>query len=312
VRNPLQSRVKGTGLGLPLCRRLAGLLGGEITLESTPGEGSIFTVTLPVRYGPVVEAPAPIEEPAVLDPDQLPVLVVEDQNDEQLVYAKVLKNTSYAVVAARSLDQARDALARQRPAAIVLDVQLGYETTWKWLGELKSDAGTAAIPVIMVTSVSDPRKSYALGADAYLDKPIGRAALLGALNELTQAKVLLIDDDPAARYTLRKCFENMPYHILEAADAREGLRTATAMRPEVIVLDLNLPDRRGEEVLRELSQIDATRGIPVLIATSETLTPELRSRLGGAAGVLSKGQLFPEALAKVLDEIRQRAGVGAA
>jgi CheY-like chemotaxis protein len=291
---------------LPLCRRLAALLGGAITLESTPGEGSIFTVELPVRHAPAAPE-APLFAGAA-EPDQLPVLVVEDQSEEQLVYAKMLRGTSYAVIAAHSLAQAREALAREKPVAIVLDVQLGYETTWKWLGELKTDFATAALPVIVVTSVSDPRKSYALGADAYLDKPVSRAALLDALNELTRAKILLIDDDPAARYTLRKCMEHMPYHILEAADAREGLRAATDMRPEFIILDLNLPDRRGEDVLRELSSTDATRAIPVLIATSETLTPELRSRLGEAAGVLSKGQLRPESLARMFDEITQRAG----
>jgi signal transduction histidine kinase/CheY-like chemotaxis protein len=311
VRNPLQARVKGTGLGLPLCRRLAAVLGGSITLESTPGEGSIFTLTLPLRHAPAAQEVPLAAEALAVDPDHLPVLVVEDQSDEQLVYAKSLRGTSYALVAARSLSQARDALARAAPAAVVLDVQLGYETTWKWLGELKSDPATAAVPVIVVTSLGDPRKSYALGADAYLDKPVSRSALLDALNQLTQAKVLLIDDDPASRYTLRKCFERMPYHILEAADAREGLRTANAMRPEVIILDLNLPDRRGEEVLQELSSSEATRSIPVVVATSETLTPELRGRLGEAAGVLSKSQLSADALQKVLDQVRQRASVGA-
>jgi len=190
---------------------------------------------------------------------------------------------------------------------VLLDIQLGYETTWKWLGEVKSDPATAALPIIVVTSVEDPRKSAALGADAYLDKPVSRVALLDALNELTRARVLIIDDDPASRYTIRKCFQDQPYQILEAANAREGMRTAAAMRPEFIVLDLNLPDRRGEEVLDELAGGEGTRSIPVLIATSESLTPALRERLGGAAAVLSKADLNRESLSRVLASIRERA-----
>ena len=154
--------------------------------------------------------------------------------------------------------------------------------------------------------MADPRKSYALGADAYLDKPVGRAALLAALNELTRSKVLIIDDDPASRYAIRRCFEDDAYYILEAASAREGMRAASTMRPELIVLDLNLPDRRGEEILEELAQGESTSAIPVVIATSETLTPALRGRLGGAAAVLSKRDLDRESMGRVLQSLRQR------
>jgi signal transduction histidine kinase/CheY-like chemotaxis protein len=305
VRNPLQARVKGTGLGLPLCRRLATVLGGGITLDSVPGQGSIFTVRLPVQLPSAApELPLPPEKLAI-DPKLIPILVVEDQPDAQVVYEKMLRGTAYAPVSAHNLRQAREAL-QVNPAAVVLDIQLGYETTWKWLGELKSAPDTASLPIIVVTSVEDPRKSFALGADAYLDKPVGRTDLLNALNELTRAKVLIIDDDPAARYTIRKCFEAEPYHVLEAANAREGLRAALAMRPELIVLDLNLPDRRGEDVLIELASAQSTSRIPVVVATAEVLTPALRERLGGAAAVLSKGELTRESVAHVIEAIRGR------
>jgi len=281
------------------------VLGGAIALESAPGQGSVFTVRLPVQLPSAApELPLPPEKLAV-DPKLIPILVVEDQPDAQVVYEKMLRGTAYAPVSAHNLRQAREGL-QVNPAAVVLDIQLGYETTWKWLGELKSSPETAALPIIVVTSVEDPRKSFALGADAYLDKPVGRTELLGALNELTRARVLIIDDDPAARYTIRKCFEGEPYHVLEAANAREGLRAAIAMRPELIVLDLDLPDRRGEDVLVELASAQSTSSIPVVVATAEALTPALRERLVGAAAVLSKGELSRQSVGEILEALRGR------
>jgi len=307
VRNALQGRVKGTGLGLPLCRRLATVLGGTIELESSPGVGSAFTVRLPLRL-PSAAPDLPLApEQLAIKTGLIPILIVEDQPDEQMIYSKMLEGSAYGAIPAYNLRQAHEALYQTKPAALVLDVQLGYENTWKWLGELKSNPATVALPIVVVTSVADPRKSHALGANAYLDKPVSRPALIELLNELTRARVLIIDDDPASRYTIRKCFQDQPYQILEAANAREGMRSATTMRPELIVLDLNLPDRRGEDVLDELAGGEGTSAIPVLVATSENLTPALRERLGGAAAVLSKADLTSESLSRVLASIRERA-----
>ncbi|MEP7247764.1 MAG: response regulator, partial [Gammaproteobacteria bacterium] len=235
------------------------------------------------------------------DPGLLPVLIVEDQPETQFIYEKLLRDTRYQVLSARSLREARELLARARPVAVLLDIQLRGESTWQYLTDLKKDPATKATPVLIATNIEDERKGLALGADAYFLKPLSRAPLLAKLNALVGRDVLIIDDDPAARYVLHKLLADERTRVVEAADGRSGLTAARASRPAMIFLDLQLPDSNGEDILGALKRDSTLRQVPVAIVTSQELSAEQRSRLGASAQeVLQKNELNANTTREIL------------
>jgi signal transduction histidine kinase/CheY-like chemotaxis protein len=314
LETPLHSRVRGTGLGLPLSRRLAELLGGSLHVVSAPGAGSTFSARIPLVYpGREAEAAVSAVEWA-LDPSREPLLVVEDSPEALLVYDRFLRGTRWQIVGARSVREARDVLARLTPAAIVLDIVLRGEDTWRLLAELKREDATRGIPVIVVSTVDDQRKGLALGAEAYAVKPIEREWLIGRLDALTQPqqskRVLLIDDDEQSRYVLRRHVARPAWQFTEAGDGVEGLRAARAEHPDLVFLDLVMPGLDGARVLAELRADPATRGIPVIVATSRALDRtdlDILARMG--ATVLRKSDLAGQDAPLRMHDALVRAGV---
>jgi len=282
IENPLQRKVKGTGLGLPLSKNLAELLGGSVSVESAPGIGSTFSVRIPLDYsgletrGDIVMAPE-------IDSARKTVLLIEDDIEVRLLYEKYLRGSSFQTVPARSAREAEALLGNIEPAAIVLDIVLPDMNAWELLVDLKSRPATRETPIIVITNLQERQKALSLGADAFALKPVERRWLIEQLTALTgghrTAKILVIDDEEVSRYLIRQLFPPTAVHVVEAATGAEGLRCAREEQPDVIVLDLLMPGLDGFQVLEQLRSDGRTSHIPVIVSTSRQLDDQIRERL---------------------------------
>ncbi|MDZ7955134.1 ATP-binding protein [Nostoc sp. DedQUE09] len=292
IESHLQKQVKGTGLGLPLSRKLAELLGGSISVKSQLGEGTTFTALIPIVYPDATEFTV-LQPITLVEPTRLPILVVEDHPETLFIYEKHLQQSIYQLIPTRTLAQARLALQKLRPAAIMLDILLEGQNGWTFLREIKGDETTRTIPVLVITIVDNEKQALALGANGFLIKPVDRLPLLNKLNTLITEnkpqKVLLIDDDPSYRYLVKQLLINTPLSILEAANGKEGLNLAQKEQPNAIVLDLEMPEIGGFDVLKQLKNNSVTQSIPVIIHSSAQLDAEAQSRLAAQSiAIVSK------------------------
>ena len=292
VEGRLQKAAKGSGLGLPLSRKLAQLMGGNVYVKSKLGMGSTFTAVIPTRFKGETEVMYVPDVKTELDTSKLPVLVVEDNREALFIYEKYLKATRFQVIPAKNVKEAREALRVFHPVAIVLDVLLQSEHSWDLLRDLKQDQDTRDIPVFVVTVVDNRSKAMNLGANGFHPKPVDRAWLLRQLEsaeaEQPRAKVLVIDDDATSRYLVKGVLAPAQCQVWEAEGGLAGLRMAREFKPGIIVLDLSMPDLGGFEVLEQLRQDPETRGIPVVIHTSKVLDDEDQVRLHSALDVIPK------------------------
>jgi signal transduction histidine kinase/CheY-like chemotaxis protein len=281
VENPLQERYRGTGLGLPLCRNLALLLGGSIWLESELGQGSRFFVKLPAVY--VGEASRPDDSIVLPAPEfhRTPVLILEDDEETAHLLESYLRNSEFQAILTSTVAQSEVWTARHSPAAIVADIYLGDDQSWGFIARLRERL--PELPIIVTSVHNEHEIAIARGGNSFLPKPVERDVLINELRRLTSnvgtRQVLLVDDNEVARYILRDLLNQPWLDIREASSGNEAIASLNEKLPDAMILDLLMPDISGFEILRQLRAQQATRGLPVLIYTSKVLSDSEKALL---------------------------------
>jgi PAS domain S-box-containing protein len=284
----------GTGLGLAITRRFCELMGGSVSVTSEPGQGSSFTVRLPISATrPEEEVEEPIGGAPREGGARGTVLVIDDDATARDLTRRILAKEGYEIVEAADGEAGLRAAKEYGPDLITLDILMPGMDGWTVLSRLKADPDVSSIPVVLLSVVEDRNIGFALGATEYLTKPIDRKRLVEILkvhaSTDADAPVLVVEDDEATRTLLRRALEKEGRSVQEAENGRVALDRVADQRPSLILLDLMMPDMDGFEFLEALRQDGDRRSIPVIVITAKTLTEEDLQRLnGGVQNVVQK------------------------
>jgi CheY-like chemotaxis protein len=302
----------GTGLGLVITRKFCQMMGGDVTVESEWGKGSTFTIDLPSK----VHLSTPEEEsieaqlnssvlPNLSDQSSMTVLVIDDDPTVQDIVQRFLCKKGFKVISAMSGEQGLQLAKEIHPDAITLDVMMPGMDGWDVLSVLKADPEISDIPVIMLSMIDDKNLGYALGASDYLLKPINREQLEQVLRKYQsrpiKSAVMLLEDDKVTRELLKRQLQKEDWQILEVSNASHALDIIEQNNPEVVILDLMMPEMDGFEFLYQLRQQPHWRKISVIVVTAKELSAAEKNQLNQQVQhIFQKGSYTRQ---KLLEEV---------
>lgn len=300
----------GTGLGLAISRALCDVLGYRIEVESRAGEGSTFRIVIPreaVQHG---ETSVAREGPQGALPERkarqaIPLaLVIDDDPDARVLIGQIVEEAGCRVITVSSGAEGLRMARECRPDLITLDLLMPEMDGWTVLRQLKSDPEMSEIPVVVVSIVAQERKGSVLGAVEVLQKPVSRAELLAVLGRVVKVpagQVVVVDDNEDDRRLMAESLQDSRYSVRVARSAREALQMMEESPPDVVVVDLVMPEVDGYTMIHLLRRSPHFRDLPVVVVTGRDLGPEERRMLQlQACAVLEKGGDIEKELPRVL------------